>query len=70
MPDPYESKPESDAAALSAAISSFKPYKDSASAQSKLNHQSQIKYSWLNRVPFGHKNEYLVRPPLPSVVQM
>ncbi len=34
--------------------------------QSKLNHQSQMKYSWLKMVPLGQRKDWVPRPPRPS----
>ena len=44
--------------------------KTSTCEQSTLNHQSQMKYCWLNRVPLGQRKVYLRRPPIPSLAQM
>ena len=38
--------------------------------QSTLNHQSQMKYCWLNRVPLGQRKLYLTRLASPKLAQM
>merc|ERR1719278_296221 len=45
------------ACGASAAISSLREYRPSAREQSTLNHQSQMKYSWLKMVPLGQRKE-------------
>ena len=38
--------------------------------QSTLNHQSQMKYCWLKRVPLGQRKLYLTRLASPKLAQM
>ena len=52
------------AASRSPAISAFlDSARAAASSQSTLNHQSQMKYSWLKIVPLGQRKVYLASPP-------